>query len=202
MQCLAHNIRRVDAVFYTHGHADHVSGLDDLRRFSHLQGSPLLCLGNEHTLGVVQRMFPYAFNHDPTYPSAKPRLVAQVLDGPIELFGTRIIPIPLFHGQLPVLGYRVGDFAYCTDVNRIPDESRVLLQGLKVLVLDALRHRPHPTHFNLAQAVETAGQIAAEHTYFTHIAHELGHTATNAILPAGLSMAYDGLVIELPGVQM
>lgn len=202
MQCLAHSIRRVDAVLYTHGHADHVSGLDDLRRFNHLQGGPLTCYGDEHTLAILKRMFPYAFNHDPNYPSAKPRLVPQVLDGPVELFGTQIIPIPLFHGQLPVLGFRVGDFAYCTDVSRIPDESMAQLRGLKVLVLDALRHRPHPTHFNLVQAVEAATQIAAEHTYFTHIAHELGHTATNAVLPAGLSMAYDGLVIELPAGGM
>lgn len=194
-QCLANHIRRVDAVLYTHAHADHVTGLDDLRRFNHLQGGTITCYGDANTLSILERMFPYAFDHDTQYVSSKPQLELKEIDGPLDLWGTRIIPIPLFHGELPILGFRVGNFAYCTDVSRIPDESMAMLRGLKVLVLDALRHRPHPTHFNLTQAIEAAGQIAAEQTYFTHIAHELGHAATNATLPKGMVLACDGQTI-------
>ena len=109
----------------------------------------------------------------------------------------RVAPIPLLHGELPVLGFRFGSLAYCTDCSRIPDGSWKLLAGLDVLVLDGLRKRPHPTHFNLAQAVEAAGRIGAKQTYFTHIAHELGHAETNASLPANMALAYDGQVVEL-----
>ena len=111
--------------------------------------------------------------------------------------GRVVTPIPYFHGPLPVLGYRVGNLAYCPDCNRIPDESRSLLQGLDVLILNGLRRRPHPTHFTIDEAVEEARRIGARRTYFTHIAHELGHAATNAELPDGMALSYDGLVCEL-----
>jgi phosphoribosyl 1,2-cyclic phosphate phosphodiesterase len=143
-------------------------------------------------------MFAYAFEDDANYPSAKPELHVLELSGAIELFGRTIIPIPYLHGSLPVLGFRVGKIAYCPDCNHIPDSSRELLRGLDVLVLDALRHRAHPTHFTLAQAVEEAQRIGARRTYFTHIAHELSHAATNAQLPEGMELAYDGLVCESP----
>ena len=142
-------------------------------------------------------MFPYAFRHSPDYPSSKPQLHLGLIEGPLELFGRAVVPIPLLHGPLPVLGFRFGRFAYCTDCSVIPDESWRLLEGLDVLILDALRHRPHPTHFNLEQAVQAAGRIGAGQTYFTHIAHELGHAATNAMLPGGMALGYDGQVIEL-----
>lgn len=197
LQCLACDVRRVDAVLYTHGHADHVTGLDDLRRFNHLLGGPLNCYADAPTAAILRRMFPYAFHHDPTYPSAKPQLELVHIDGPFELFGAQIVPIPLFHGPLPILGFRVGGFAYCTDCSRIPDESWPLLEGLDLLVLDALRRRPHPTHFNLDQALEAASRVGARRTLFTHIAHELLHADTNAGLPAGTELAYDGQVVDL-----
>ena len=196
LQCVACGITRVDAVLYTHYHADHVAGLDDLRRFNHLQKTTLTCYGDEDTLSFLDRMFPYAFRDNPDYLSAKPRLKLVRIDGPLDLFGVHIVPIRLFHGDLPVWGFRVGRFAYCTDCSRIPDESLALLADLDVLVLDALRRRPHPTHFNLEQAVEAAHRIAARQTYFTHVAHELPHEATNAELPEGTALAYDGLVIH------
>ncbi len=196
LQCVACDIRRVDAILFTHLHADHVVGLDDVRRFNWVQGGPITLYGDEATLAGVRQMFSYAFVHDPDYPSAKPELRTVVLDGPLELGGRRIIPIPLRHGSLPVLGYRVGKIAYCTDCNAIPDASRELLQDLEILILDAVRRRPHATHFNLAQAVEEARRIKARRTYFTHIAHELKHAETNAQLPAGMELAYDGLVCE------
>jgi len=196
-QCLACNITRVDAVFYTHSHADHVVGLDDLRRFNSLQETPLTCYGSHKTLHELHRMFPYAFVDMPDYPSAKPSLNAVAVDGPFEVFGVPVAPVPLLHGGLPVLGFRFGPFAYCTDCNQIPDESMALLQGLEVLILDGLRRRPHPTHFNLEQAVEAARRIGARQTYFTHIAHELPHEATNAELPPGMALAHDGQVINV-----
>lgn len=197
LQCLANNIRRVDAVLFTHQHADHVVGLDDLRRFNVLGGGAIPCYANADTVDVLDRMFAYAFHDTPGYPSAKPKLDLRVIGGPLELWGVRIVPVPLYHGGLPVLGYRFGRFAYCTDVSRIPDESLALLGDLDALILDGLRRRPHPTHFNLEQAVEMAQRIGARQTYFTHIAHELGHAETNAGLPEGMALAYDTQVIEL-----
>lgn len=196
LQCLAAGLRRVDAILYTHHHADHVTGLDDVRRFNWLQGGPLKVYANPETLARLREMFGYAFVENANYPSAKPQLLPRPIDGPFELRGVRVRPIPLLHGPLPVLGFRVGDVAYCSDCNAIPDESRPLLRDLDVLVLDALRRRPHPTHFNLEQAIEEARRIGAARTYFTHIAHELSHAETDAELPPGMALAYDGLVIE------
>ncbi|GMU34342.1 MAG: MBL fold metallo-hydrolase [Planctomycetia bacterium] len=196
LQCLANDIRRADAVLYTHHHIDHVAGLDDLRRFNWVQDQALPCYGQAETLERLRNMFPYVFEQDADYPSAKPRLALHEINGPFEIGGRTITPIPLLHGTLPVLGFRVGNFAYCTDVGKIPESSWPLLEGLDVLVLDALRKRPHPTHFNLEQAVEHAHKIGAKRTFFTHIAHELPHAETNRELPAGMALAHDGLVIE------
>jgi len=198
LQCLANNVTRVDVALFTHYHVDHLAGLDDLRRFNALQSKVLSCYGAEATLSALERMFPYAFLDLPDYPSAKPHLELARIDGPFDLWGTHIVPIPMMHGSLPVLGFRIGPFAYCTDVNHIPDESMMLLEDLDVLVLDALRRRPHPTHFNLDQAVQMAQKIAAKRTYFTHIAHELPHATTNAELPPKMALGYDGQVITVP----
>jgi phosphoribosyl 1,2-cyclic phosphate phosphodiesterase len=197
LQCLACNIEHVDAVLYTHHHADHVAGLDDLRRFNVSGQGPLPVYAAQDTLDRLAVMFDYAFRHDPDYPSAKPLLEPRLIDGPWELYGRRVEPIPLLHGELPVLGFRFGGLAYCTDCSRIPDASWKLLADLDVLILDGLRKRPHPTHFNLEQAVEAASRIGAKQTYFTHIAHELGHAETNANLPANMALAYDGQTLEL-----
>ena len=196
LQCVAHGVTRVHAVLYTHAHADHVTGLDDVRRFNDLLSAPLDVYGSAPTLEQVKRMFGYAFAEDPEYPSAKPHLRAVEVGGPFELFGRRVTPIPYMHGPTAVLGYRIGDVAYCPDCSFIPQESRALLADLDILVLDALRRRPHPTHFNLEQALDEARRVGARRTYFTHIAHELGHAQTNAQLPSGMELAYDGLVCE------
>jgi len=197
LQCLACDVRRVDAVLFTHHHIDHVAGLDDLRRFNWIQSQVLPCYGQGETLERLRSMFSYVFEADSDYPSAIPQLELREILGPFDIGGVRITPVPLLHGSLPVLGFRVGDFAYCTDVNQIPAASVKLLGGLDVLILDALRRRPHPTHFNLDEAVEQARRIGARQTFFTHIAHELGHEATNRELPAGMALAYDGQVIRL-----
>ena len=197
LQCLACDVRRVDAVLFTHGHADHVVGLDDLRRFNHLQGTSLPCYADRVTAAGLVRMFDYAFKELPNYKSAKPQLDMIEIDGPFEVEGVHVVPVPLFHGDLPILGFRVGAFAYCTDCSRIPEPSFPLLEDLDVLILDGLRRRPHPTHFNLDQAVDAARIIGAKQTFFTHIAHALGHETTNAELPATMALSYDGQVIEI-----
>lgn len=196
LQCLANGVRQVDAVLYTHHHIDHLAGLDDLRRFNWLQNGSIPCYGQAATLERLRTMFAYVFEHDPEYPSAKPQLELRTIEGPLSIGGRTITPIPLLHGKLPVLGFRTGNFAYCTDVSEIPAESWPLLKGLDVLILDALRKRPHPTHFNLEQAMNHAKRIGARRTYFTHIAHELPHEETNRALPEGMALSHDGLVIQ------
>lgn len=196
LQCLAHDVRRVDAVLYTHYHIDHVAGLDDLRRFNWLQEGAIPVHAQAATLDRLRVMFPYVFEAANSYPSAVPNLTLRAIDGPFEIGGRTITPISLMHGKMPVLGFRVGKFAYCTDVNYIPPESWPMLHGLDVLILDALRRRSHPTHFNLDEAISHAKQIGAKRTLFTHIAHELGHAETNAGLPEGMELAYDGARIE------
>ena len=198
LQCIACDVCRVDAVLFTHFHADHVAGLDDLRRFNDLQKSPIPCYADAPTSAMLKQMFGYAFEDRPDYPSVKPRLCLETITETLTILGVSVQPIPLMHGDLPVFGFRFGRFAYCTDVNFIPESSFHLLRDLDVLVLDGLRRRPHPTHFNLTEAVQTAQRIGAKQTWFTHIAHELGHEVTNARLPAGMALACDGQVIELP----
>ncbi len=194
LQCIANGVEKVDAVLFTHHHADHVTGLDDVRRFNWLMGRSLPCYGSKRTLANVQKMFLYAFEHAPDSPHSRPELELHTIDAePFTVGDETIIPIPLIHGLLPVLGFRFGNVAYCTDCSHIPSESIALLQDLDVLMLDAVRRTPHPAHFNLEQAVELTRTIRPRQTYFTHIAHQLGHEETNRQLPAGITLAYDGL---------
>jgi len=198
VQCVANDVRSIDAVLFTHHHADHVAGLDDLRRFNWINRRPLPCYGSSRTLRNIRRMFAYAFEPAPDSPHSRPQLDLVEVDGAAFRVGeAEVLPIPLVHGSLPVLGFRFGGFAYCTDCSEVPEASQALLQGLDVLVLDALRLTPHPTHFNLEQAVEMAERIGAKKTYFTHIAHEIGHEKINATLPDGMQLAYDGLRFTL-----
>jgi phosphoribosyl 1,2-cyclic phosphate phosphodiesterase len=196
LQCLACDIRRIDALLYTHHHADHIVGLDDVRRFNHLIGGPMPVYASAFTMERVRRAFEYAFYDDPTYPSAKPQLEPRIIRDPFRLFGRTIVPLEYMHGPLRVLGFRVGAIAYVPDCSAIPPATRERMAGLDVLVLDALRRTPHPTHFTLDQAVAEARRIGARRTIFTHMAHELGHAATNADLPPGMELGYDGMVLE------
>ena len=192
-QALAFGICRVDLILLTHSHADHVLGLDDVRIYNFRQRAAIPCLGDPRTLAAVRRMFAYVF--DPATPrgGGLPQLVLFPLAGPFSTAHSTFIPVPLLHGTLPILGYRVGAFAYLTDCNVIPEAAWPLLDDLDVLVLDALRRRPHKTHFNVEQAVETARRIGARQTYFTHMTHDLPHAATCADLPPGMALAHDGL---------
>jgi phosphoribosyl 1,2-cyclic phosphate phosphodiesterase len=197
-QALRHDLRRVDAVLYTHTHADHILGLDELRRYNHLTKRAVPLYGDAFTLAELQRVFAYAF--DPAGPKGGgvPHLALhEVDDRPFTIGGQAIVPVPVRHGQRMILGYRFGRFAYLTDCNGIPEASYDRLRDLDVLVLDALRRRPHPTHFTVDEALAAAARIGARRTYFTHICHDLAHEATCATLPPGTSLAYDGLRLEI-----
>jgi phosphoribosyl 1,2-cyclic phosphate phosphodiesterase len=198
VQCLANDISRVDAVLFTHHHADHVVGLDDLRRFNWIQGTPIEVYATQRTFSSLHKMFSYAFTPPSNNPTSKPELRANLIThDPFTVGEETIVPVPLWHGDLQVLGFRFGGFAYCTDCSDIPESSRRFLTDLDVLVLDAVRRKPHSTHFSVDQAVEMAQIINARQTYFTHIAHGLQHEATNAELPQDIELAYDGQRIVL-----
>lgn len=195
-QALTHDLRRLDAVLYTHPHADHVYGLDDVRIFNFLQRAELPCYGSRQTLDAIRRYFAYVFE-DTQAGGGKPRLRLVPVRQPFEVVGRRVVPVPVWHGEMEVYGYRVGDFALVTDVSAIPDASLGLLRGLDVLVLGALRYRPHPTHLNFEQAFVVARRIGARRTVLTHISHEVDHTAPAVALPDGVEIGHDGLVFEL-----
>ena len=200
LQLVREQIGMVHAVLFTHGHADHIFGLDDLRLFPHYLGRkvPLYC-----ELDVEERLaksFDYAFNNDPkTYhPGGIPQLeFCRITTEPFDLLGAHVTPIRLTHGRAQVLGFRFGNVAYCTDTNGIPEESWPLLEGLDVLILAALRHKPHPTHFGIGEAIEVVRRVKPKRTYFTHISHDLEQAATDAELPPDIRLAYDGLKIPL-----
>ena len=195
-QALRHGIDRIDAVFYTHAHADHIFGFDELRRFNHLTREPLVAYGDPRTLAAIRSTFGYAYDPDAPKGGGVPDVRLTPVTGPFTAGGVEFEPVPVMHGTTPVNGLRVGTFAYVTDCNAIPPESRARLRGLDVLVLDALRHKAHPTHFTLEESIAVAASLAPARTLFTHMAHDLPHEATCAALPATVSLAYDGLVVE------
>lgn len=199
-QLLRERIGLVHAALFTHEHADHLYGLDDLRLFPHYirRKIPLYC--EPLVEARIRQSFDYAFaaGTENLAPGWLPQLTFESISlAPFSVLGARVTPIRLRHGRFDVLGFRFGNVAYCTDTNLIPEESWPLLQGLDVLILDALRHKPHPTHFGLAEAVAAARRIGARRTFFTHMSHDLEHDAVNASLPQGMELAYDGLAIPL-----
>lgn len=195
-QALRHRIARVDAILFTHGHADHILGMDDVRRFNAIQRGAMPCYGDAATLGDIRQTFWYVFDPGTPKGGGLPQLALFEIAGDFCVGRTEIEPIPLWHGKRRILGFRLGAFAYLTDCSAIPDESWTRLRGLDVLVLDALRDRPHPTHFTLDEAVATAKRIGARRTLFTHMCHDLSHEATCARLPDGIALAYDGMVVD------
>ncbi len=197
-QALREGIRRLDAVLYTHHHFDHVAGIDDLRPFFFENKRPIPCYAPPNTARVLYQMYAYIFA-DGTYPGV-PRLNLHAVEGPFEVtsrYGdsgrVRVEPIEVLHGELPMYGYRIGCFAYLTDASRIPETSYERLRDLDVLVLDALRERPHPTHLSIDEAIQAARRIGARQTYFIHMTHEVLHAEVEARLPEGINLAYDGL---------
>ena len=196
-QALRTPIPRVDAVLYTHHHADHVLGLDELRLYNWRQRAPVPVYGAADTLDALARTFWYVFE-DVQVGGGKPSIERHHVEGPFDLLGRRVVPVPLLHGTLRILGYRVGPFAYLTDVSRIPESSYELLSGLELLVINALRPRPHPTHLHLDAAMAESRRIGARRTLLTHLGHEMPHRAMSERLPAEIALAWDGQVVELP----
>ena len=202
-QALRAKIDRLDAVIYTHAHADHILGLDDIRPFNYRQKIPMPLYGTPETLDAIQRVFRYAFTEEPQQ-STVPKIDLHPLDGsPFELFGLEFTPVRLCHGKGTVLGFRFGRAAYLTDHSEIPAESAALLNDLDVLFLDALRHRPHPTHTTVENALKLVEQFKPRRAFFTHMCHELSHAGTEATLPDFIRLAYDGLeiVVAESGVE-
>lgn len=195
-QALRERIRRVDAVLYTHTHADHILGIDDLRPLSyrHRPGS-LPLYAEPRAAETLRHMFRYIFEGKYKF-GGLPEVELKTLDGPLELFGARFEPVTVIHGETPIFGFRFGSAAYFTDHSDIPAESMEKLRGLDILFLDALRRKPHPTHSTVEQALKIVDEVKPKRAFFTHICHDLPHEATNATLPPHVRLAYDGMKLE------
>ena len=203
LQLVAAGVDHVDAVLFTHGHADHVHGIDDLRALSVRLDAMLPAYGSRETMAELATKFPYIFDPAIVVPvgTTKPELAAHALEpgATVSVAGVPVLPLALPHGQHAVFGYRVGPVAYLTDVKAVPESVVEVLEGLEVLILSALLSRPHPLHLSIPEAVETAQRIGARRTFFTHLTHEFTHQALAAMLPPGIAPAYDGLVIDVAG---
>ncbi|HKV73932.1 MAG TPA: MBL fold metallo-hydrolase [Gemmatimonadales bacterium] len=201
LRLLQAGISRADAVLYTHEHADHVNGIDDLRAFSVLQRRAVPCFGSAGSLEQIRRGFPYIFDDavQPMPGTSKPRITLHPLAPGLEttVAGIKVLPLAFEHGQLSVMGYRFGDLAYITDAKMIGPAERERLRGLRLLVINALWWRPHPTHLSIDEAIATVRELGVERTLLTHLTHETGHAELAARLPAGIEPAYDGLTVEL-----
>jgi len=196
LAAVAAGLDRVDAILLTHAHADHIMGLDDVRRFNDLLGATIPVYGSAPTLRTVRSAFGYAEVAHERAPANRPSLRLEVIGGATDICGRRVRAVPLMHGPTEVLGYRIGATAYCTDCSAIPAASMALLEGLELLVLDALRHRPHASHFTVAEALEAIAALRPRRALLTHVTHELAHAATSATLPENVAIAYDLLRVK------
>jgi phosphoribosyl 1,2-cyclic phosphate phosphodiesterase len=194
-QAIREQISRIDAVLYTHSHADHILGIDDLRPLSYHREGRIPLYARAEAAEYIRRMFRYIFDADYKF-GGLARLELKPIDGAFDLFGARFEPIPVIHGDTEIYGFRFGSAAYLTDFSEIPASSLPRLEGLDILFLDGLRHKPHPTHSTVENSMRIADQVRAKRAYFTHICHDLPHEATNATLPAHVRLSYDGMKLE------
>jgi phosphoribosyl 1,2-cyclic phosphate phosphodiesterase len=195
-QVLRARVTHLDAIVYTHGHADHILGLDDVRPFNYHQGARIPIYAARPALAIIERVFQYVFD-DRERNTSVPKLDVHLIeDAPFEVLGLKFEPVPITHGGQTIFGFRFGNVAYLTDHSDIPEASLERLQGLDVLFLDALRHRPHPTHSTIEASTAIAKKLKAGRTYFTHMSHDVSHAQTQAALPDGVFLAFDGLEIE------
>lgn len=194
-QALRENIRRIDAVLYTHAHADHILGLDDLRPLTFKREQKLPLYADEPTAKIIERMFAYVFDPESTY-STRPQVTLHRLNGALELFGARFQPLKVLHGNTAITAFRFGTAAYLTDFSSIPETTMELLQDLDILFLDALRRRPHPTHSSLDESVKIVQRLKPRRAFFVHMSHDLAHEETNRHLPPNVRLAYDGMKLE------
>lgn len=195
-QMLRENVKKLDAVIFTHPHKDHIAGLDDVRAFNYLQQKPLDVYANELTMQALKREFMYAFS-DKKYPGLPELNLHTITNEPFIAGDIPVAPITVYHLQMPVLGFRFGKFTYITDANRIDDEEKKKIIGSDTLVLNALRKEPHVSHYTLQEAIHLAEELKVPHVYFTHISHQLGtHKEISKELSPGMQLAYDGLKLE------
>ncbi len=196
LQMLRHDVASIDAVVFTHAHADHILGLDDVYPFSARSRKPMPIYASTETLRQIRVTFRHLFAENP-YPGIA-EIEPHEIDGAFSIGDLRFEPIDVLHGSLPILGFRIGGFGYLTDVNCIPEDSRKKLGGLDCLVIDGLRYRSHPSHFSLEEASEASRQLKPRSTYLIHMSHDVEHEEGSRILPDGVALAYDGLVLEIP----
>jgi len=195
-QAIRENIRRLDAVLYTHTHADHILGIDDLRPLSFLHKPNRLPLyAKPEAAQFIRNMFRYIFDANYKF-GGLPLVEMNPIEGPLELFGSTFEPVTLIHGDADILGFRFGSAAYLTDHSAIPEASLLKLQNLDILFLDALRYKPHPTHSTVETSLRIVERLKPQRAFFTHICHDLPHEATNASLPENVRLSYDGMKLE------
>jgi phosphoribosyl 1,2-cyclic phosphate phosphodiesterase len=198
-QCLRHKVRRIDAVIYTHAHADHIYGTDDLRSYNFVSGSRIDCYASSETLGGLRRAFPYIIAPDPSYRGgqvAKLDLIEISNEAPFTVFDSEVHPFPLPHGQMTVTGFRIGELGYATDCKGLTPRAAAVLRGVKYLFLDGLRWETHNTHNSIGEAIAIAAELEAEQTYLVHTTHTIDYDETSAQLPPGVALGYDGLTLE------
>jgi len=194
---LKNKIDRLDAILYTHGHADHIMGLADIRQYNFHQGKPIDIYGDRKTIEHIKHSFSYIFNAPEEYKKYYPQTDPHIIDREFSINGLLITPFTVFHAKMPVLAFRFENVAYITDVSSIPDENFDFIQNLDVLILEAFRYEKHISHFSLSEAIAIAEKVAAQKTYFTHISHKFDHDTVNSMLPENIELAYDGLKITI-----